>query len=47
MIILLHAFVWSEGFTDYQNLVILIVCFMAVFVGVGLVWARWGCAIAA
>ncbi len=40
--ILLYAFVWSEGFTDFQNLVVLIVSFMAVFVGVGLVWGSMG-----
>ena len=40
--ILLYAFLWSQGFTDYQNLVTLIVSFMAVFVGVGLVWGSMG-----
>lgn len=40
--ILLYAFLWSQDFSDYQNWVVFIVSFLAVFVGVGLTWGSMG-----
>lgn len=40
--ILLYAFFWSGNYTDFQNWVVLIVSFLAVFAGIGMVWGSMG-----
>lgn len=40
--ILIYAFFWSGTFNLFQNVVMFIVSLVALFGGMGAIWASWG-----